>query len=124
MTPDWKWKDDPSPLKMLRDGESAVVGDWEIRVDRMTKFSPWLAELLPDPDGRRANQALGEDSHPFTWTVQRVTDGSPEAFTHMGGRAETREVAKQRALSATAFADEVYEAMGIDRIRWFGAPED
>ena len=126
MTPDWKWKEDPSPLHMLKDGESAVVGDWEIRVDRMAKFDPTLAVLagLLSDNARAVRRRLGEESHPFAWRVERVTDGAPEAFTHMGGRAETREVAKQRAVSAVAFADEVYEAMGIDQIRWFGENDD
>jgi len=34
-----EWKDDPSPLQMLEEGESACVGEWELRVDRMKPFT-------------------------------------------------------------------------------------
>lgn len=141
-----EWKDDPSPLQMLEDGETAVVGNWELRVDRMKKFDGIsrvldslkgsmtekerkVLDMRSDLDSveekeekaRSARRKAGHDTHPFAWRVEHIGDGSPEHFSYMGGRAATAEAAKRLAVAAIEHAKQAYSAIeSIGGILWFG----
>jgi len=129
-----EWKDDPSPLKMLEEGESVHVGEWELRVDKMKKFDGLdrvLGNLragmtqrerdvldmrfgLDEDEAERERKRKskeGQDTHPFCWKVEHPGDGSPEPFSHMGGRAKTKEEAKGLAQRALNFARVAHEAL-------------
>lgn len=141
-----EWKEDPSPLNMLEDGESAVVGGWGLRIDRLKEFDGLnrildsVKESLTERElevlgmrfgldgeeervererGKRRKE--GDKTHPFCWKVEHIGDGSPEHFTHMGGRAVTAEAAKRLAVAAIEHAVKAYGSIeSIDGIDWFG----
>lgn len=112
-----EWKDDPSPLGMFAEGESAFFGHWKMRVDRMKSLerldrvlktmrggmTKKEIELLDsgfaksDEVARLYRRDRGRDTHPFFWKIEYVGDGSPTPFTHMGGQARTKEEAKALA---------------------------
>lgn len=141
-----EWKVDPSPLQMLEDGESAVVGNWELRIDRLKKFDG-ISKVLDSLKGsmtekerkvldmrsdlesdeekmereRSKLRKKGQDTHPFAWRVEHIGDGSPERFSYMGGRAATAEAAKRLAVAAIEHAKQAYSAIeSIGGILWFG----
>ena len=116
---DLEWKDDPSVLHMLEEGESVRVGEWELRVDRMKdlKLSKMVEglrdglterekEILDTRFGESEDEELqpikrrkkeGRKTHPYHWKIEHVGDGSPASFTHMGGNAKSKEEAKELA---------------------------
>ena len=116
---DLEWKDDPSVLHMLEEGESVRVGEWELRVDRMKdlKLSKMVEglrdglterekEILDTRFGESEDEELqsikrrkkeGRKTHPYHWKIEHVGDGSPAPFTHMGGNAKSKEEAKMFA---------------------------
>lgn len=119
-----QWKDDPSPLSMLKDGESVSIGDWNLRVDRMENDSGLdeLAKQLRSnltekerqlldirqglgegTDGAKVQNRQEKDLYPFGWSIKYIGDGMPAPF-HMGGRAKSKDEAKKFAEHAIVSA--------------------
>lgn len=130
-----EWKEDPSPLHMLECGESVIVGDWQLRIDKLKdiKRDGVLGAFFNDLsdkerkvldmrfglDGKRnleeerhrKRKREGEKTHPYMWKVEHVGDGFPSPFTHMGGRATSAEHAKTLAEVALKYAGLIYDAI-------------
>lgn len=122
-----EWKDDPSPLSMMHDGESAKVRSWELRVDRHVPWQGFDGIISNMRDGMTQKErdlldrlhGIGEDqseidrqkrmkeadkTHPIRWKVNYVGDGSARHFTHMGGMAKDKAEGKKLAEKALTTA--------------------
>ena len=125
---EWKWKDDPSPLKVFYGGESATVGNWKLRVDKVRERleSPFFDSLMDsltekerkvfdvrmngDPDKDiKERRRQSKKTHPYHWRVERIDGGSPETFSFLGGQAKTLEDGKRFAQEAVVFARQAYD---------------
>ncbi len=125
---EWKWKDDPSPLKVFYGGESATLGNWKLRVDKVRErvesafFNSIVDDLTekerkvfdmrmkddPDKDIKERRREGGK-THPYHWRVERINDGSPETFSFLGGCTKTLEDGKRCAQEAVVFAHTAYD---------------
>ena len=118
-----QWKNDPSKLRFaFAEGESAVIGIWKLRVDKLrpNELSPIVDSLVGDltdkekvvldrlsSDEERASRKRIRDeetSHSYYWSIRPARDGAA-TFESMGGSAGTADVAKRLALRAVEFAD-------------------
>jgi hypothetical protein len=130
-----EWKLDPSPLHMLEGGESAIVGDWRLRIDRLKEHKPskLLDNLMgalsekerkvlnmrdaeyEEKERQRERRKEGDKTHPYMWNVEHVHDDDPpKHFSHMGGRAATAEEAKTLAVAAVKYAGLIFDALKME----------
>ena len=123
-----EWKEDPSKLNMFEDGESAIVDEWELHIDKLKKIeNPLMHSFmrnLSDREKEVLEMGLDEEFkkkrelrekrerlYPYCWKVERKNNNDTYRFTHMGGRAESAEKAKEYAVMALEFAKETYNGM-------------
>lgn len=125
---DLEWKKDPSKLSMLKDGESAIVGEWKLHVDYMPPTSEFITEitlaaLSEEQREEKLRRMEQSRSHPYLWRVDREDDGSNVQFTSLLGHAKTVGQAKRLAELAVEYAGMVSSALNADMeesVDWFG----
>jgi len=142
-----EWKPDPSPLHLLEGGESAFMGKWKLHIDRMktlgeSKLMDSVLGSLTEKERKvlrmrfgvegeeaaekleremeafKENRKRGDKTHPYMWRVDYHGDGTPQAFTGMGGRAATAQEAKELARAAVKSADLAYNVLDNAKRIW------